>query len=90
MQQLISELEASPTIKAKSKLRTKNDILELCERQFSTEGTRKSSMFGRAMQIYAEHKERTGVRRNDILKPDTVAHFHIDAFGDGIECNRYE
>ncbi len=47
-------------------------------------------MFGRAMQIYADHKERQGVRKDDIMKPETMAHFHIEAFGDEIECNRYE
>jgi len=26
----------------------------------------------------------------DYMKPETLAHFHIEAFGDKIECNRYE
>lgn len=47
-------------------------------------------MFGRAMKIYEESKERSGVITDHIIKPDTMAHFHIEAFGDQIECNRYE
>ena len=42
------------------------------------------------MQLYAMQKGRLGVNKNDVLKPETMAHFHIEAFGDKIECNRYE
>ena len=84
------ELDSSPTVKAKHRARTKNDILELVEKQFSNDATKKQTMFGRAMQIYNEHKERSGVPKSEIARPETMAHFHIEAFGDEIECNRYE
>ena len=82
--------DESPTVKAKKSLNSKNDILELCEKQFPLPMSRKAAMYSRAMGMYKENKERDGVHARDVIKPETLAHFHIEAFGDNIECNRYE
>jgi len=46
-------------------------------------------MFGKAMEMYTKHKERNGFIQNMIVKPEVLSHFHIEAYGDNIECNRY-
>lgn len=42
------------------------------------------------MELYGNEKERQGVIRRSVVTPDTMAHFHIEAFGDKIQSNRYE
>ena len=70
-------------------MKTKNEILEICEKQFPAEKSHKANMYGRAMLLYNEQKDRKGVNQGDVIKPETMTHFHIEAFGDNIECNRY-
>lgn len=62
----------------------------MCEKQFPAEHSHKANMYGRAMRLYNESKEKVGIIQADVMKPETMAHFHIEAFGDKIECNRYE
>ena len=59
------------------------------EQQFNNKKkSQKAYLFDRAHQLYEEKKERGGVR--GFVPPETMAHFHIETFGDNIECNRYE
>ena len=84
------EIDASPTVKARHRVQTKDEILQMCEKQFARQKTKEATMHGRAMDLFHLSKEKKGVRRRDVIKPETMAHFHIEAFGDQIECNRYE
>ena len=83
-------MNESPALKAKHRAQTKNEILEICEKQFPAEKPLKATRYERAMELYTTQKSRLGVIKNDVVKPETMAHFHIEAFGDKIECNRYE
>jgi len=47
-------------------------------------------MFSRAMELYNTHKERKGFNQKHIFKPEKLAHFHIEAFGDNIEHKNYQ
>ena len=88
--QLQSEIDASPTVKAKPRIMKKNEILELCEQQFHIEDKVKQNMYNRAFRMYEQTKNREGFIKRDVLKPEHLSHFHIEAFGDDIEVNRYE
>lgn len=44
----------------------------------------------RAYKLYEDHKERQGVSKIDVLKPSSMSHFHIEAFGDVVHTNHYE
>ena len=39
--------------------------------------------------MYNDTKAGQGVQERDVIKPEMMSHFHIEAFGDQIECNRY-
>lgn len=89
LMKLQEEHNSSPTHKVRPKVKTKNEILDLVSKQFPVGLSKQATMFGRAMDLYTTHKERKGFSSGLIFKPETMAHFHIEAFGDNIEVNRY-
>ena len=61
-------------------IKTKNEILDICESQF-TKPTHTKVLQMKAKKVLSFNKEASGFNLKDLRAPDKLTHFHINAFG---------